>query len=182
MRPGIQALESRYATLQKRADQGGLGAGRMDKIQNRLGRLQDMGATGMRGAQPQGRGMMSGIGGQRGPAMAQQINPYQGMQQKPLIMKPGAPLGSGDWTQGAQNAPLFTNMNDLVARFDPSRQPAQQGPDPRSSVMQGGKFIQPGAYGPAGGAQPVDPTTGQPQNRQYADLARLLAQRGGFGL
>jgi hypothetical protein len=164
MRPGIQALESRYATLQKRADQGGLGAARMDKIQNRLGRLQDMGATGMRGAQPQGRGMMSGIGGQRGPAMAQQMNPYQGMQQKPL----------------------FTNMNDLMARpnMTPPTQaaPTPEQPPMRSSVMQGGKFIQPGAYGPAGGAQPVDPTTGQPQNRQYADLARLLAQRGGFGV
>lgn len=153
MRQGIQALENRYATLQQRADQGGFSPARMNKIQNRMGRLENMGATGMRGGQPQtGRGLMAGVRPSQPPTMPQQPMQGQGMAQSLADAFTGSQAQQG---------------------IDPGRTMQPQG-DPyqnRMSVLDGGKFIQPRPQAPdfrkmagAFGIQPqIDPTTGQPR-------------------
>lgn len=177
MRQGIQALENRYATLQKRADQGGFSPARMDKIANRMGRLENMGATGMRGGQPQG--LMSGVRPSQPPQM-----PMQGQMQDKMARFPGGmsqlPPGFAQSLAGA-----FTGSQPGMAQtqgvaspnqgIDPGRTMQPQG-DPyqnRMSVLDGGKFLQqgPGPQAPdfrkmagAFGQQPqIDPTTGQPR-------------------
>lgn len=182
MRQGIQALENRYATLQKRADQGGFSPARMDKIANRMGRLENMGATGMRGGQPQmGRGLMAGVRPSQPPQMPQQGLPSGMAQSLGQAFTGGQP---GIAQMQGQNSPnqsidprqaMPPGSNPFGQNIDPGRTMQPQG-DPyqnRMSVLDGGKFLQqgPGPQAPdfrkmagAFGAQPqIDPTTGQPR-------------------
>lgn len=168
MRQGIQALENRYATLQKRADQGGFSPARMDKIANRMGRLENMGATGMRGGQPQG--LMSGVRPSQPPQMPQQPQGWQNSGQLPSGM---AQSLAGAFTGSQPGMAQTQGVASPNQGIDPGRTMQPQG-DPyqnRMSVLDGGKFLQPGPQAPdfrkmagAFGAQPqIDPTTGQPR-------------------
>lgn len=199
MRQGIQALENRYATLQKRADQGGFSPARMDKIANRMGRLENMGATGMRGGQPQG--LMSGVRPSQPPQMPQQSAPtsplYSQMQDKMARFPAGGQLPPGmaqslgqAFMGGAPGIATMQGQNSPSHNWDPKQamppgsSPFGQSIDPgrtmqpqgnpyqnRMSVLDGGKFLQPGPQAPdfrkmagAFGQQPqIDPATGQPR-------------------
>lgn len=138
MRPGIQALESRLATLQQRANSGQYGGARMDRIQNRIGRLQDMGATGMRAPQNVaaglGRGLMSGMGGQ---PQQQPMPSAPAFQDRMARFPAGQPLPQSPATSG--------QFAQTMAP-DPAAMTGQ--PPMRSSVLNGGKFLQPGPAAP----------------------------------
>lgn len=150
MRQGIQALENRYATLQNRYNTGGFGAKRMDRIQNRLGRLENMGATGMRGptspASP-AAGLASQFGGGMGQAQSAPMQRPSFSPQQP--MQPG--------------------VNDLVAHYPaqnsaPSfNEGAQMGGQPMGLPPGAAKGLMSALAG--GGATPQPPQQQSPGER-----------------